>query len=95
MRAKRAALKPVEAVQPPVPRQQPRSLGSRRYGLPDVNALAIVHEGPKTVEQEFRAYSTAPLSSHGTNILGFWQVRAAYLLTSNLSSLTTVGRTGF
>lgn len=95
MHAKRVALKPIEAVWPPVPRQQPCSLGSCRYGLPDVNVLAIVHKGPQTVEQEFRAYNMAPLSSHGTNILGFWQVRAACLLMSNLSSLTTMGWTGF
>jgi hypothetical protein len=76
MHAKRAALKPTETVRPPVTQQQPRSLGSRRYGLPDMVPLTSVRKGAQTVDQEFRAYSMATLSSKGTNILGFWQVRA-------------------
>lgn len=93
MHAKRAALKPSESNQPLVPWQQPHLLGSRHYGLPDARMPLHVHEGAQTVDQEFRMYSMATLSSKGTNILGFWQVSVVYLKL-HLLSLTTRGWPG-
>ncbi|KIK35113.1 hypothetical protein CY34DRAFT_26697 [Suillus luteus UH-Slu-Lm8-n1] len=55
-------------------RQQPRTLGSRLYGLPDINVLPHHDSIAQTVEQEFEAYATANLSPKTTDILAFWEV---------------------
>jgi hypothetical protein len=52
---------------------------SSKYGLP--SDLEIRNLGPKeqTVEQEYKAYVTAPCSEKGTDILKFWEVSVAYI----------------
>jgi hypothetical protein len=66
-----------------VPQQQPRTLGSRLYGLPDIDIRPHHTSNAQTVEQEFEAYTTANLSPKGTDILGFWAVSVLYLDKSN------------
>jgi hypothetical protein len=60
-------------------------LGSRTYGLPDVQTRPERHDGVQTVEQELEAYSTAAHSPKGTDILSFWRV---ILCRSHTFSLT-------
>jgi hypothetical protein len=66
------------------PRQQPRTLGSRLYRLPDIDILPSNNSGAQTVEQEFEAYTTGNLSIKGTDILGFWMVSVLYFYNLNL-----------
>jgi hypothetical protein len=69
-------------------RQQQRTLGSRLYGLPDINTLPRHNSSAQTVEQEFEAYTTANLSPKTTDILAFWEVSILRLHMSYLLSLT-------
>jgi hypothetical protein len=68
--------------------QQQRMLGSRLYGLPDINTLPHHNSSAQTVEQEFEAYTTANLSPKTTDILAFWEVSILRLHMSYLLSLT-------
>jgi hypothetical protein len=72
------------------PRPLPRTLGSRRYGLPMAHAhVQHHHGGGQTVDQEFAAYATATLSPRGTDILAFWNVSPLPLQVTPFSLTTS------
>lgn len=83
-----AQCRPVVAIQ-----QQPRTLGARRYRLPEAHILHP-HDNGQTVDQEFTAYTTAALSPQGTDILMFWNV-SPFTFKSHPLSLTTSCQPGF
>jgi len=46
---------------------------AERYGLCDMGFANAEDTDEQTVEQEYQAYVTAPLSRKGTNILKHWE----------------------
>lgn len=46
---------------------------AERYGLPGMGFANDEDTDEQTVEQEYQAYVTAPLSRKGTNILKYWE----------------------
>jgi hypothetical protein len=50
---------------------------ANEYGITDMMDLVDDEVQPEsTVEEEYMAYTTAPLSPKGTNIIKFWEVRS-------------------
>jgi hypothetical protein len=47
-----------------------------KYSLADMRIADPSSLQSQTIEQEFQAYITSPLSTEGTNIIKFWEVRA-------------------
>jgi hypothetical protein len=66
-----------------LPQQQLCMLGSRLYGLPDIDIWLHHTSNAQIVKQEFEAYTMANLSPKGTDILRFWVVSIPYLDKSN------------
>jgi hypothetical protein len=58
----------------PKPKDAPAFMSlAERYGLYDMGFANAEDTEEQTVEQEYQAYVTAPLSQKGTNILKFWE----------------------
>jgi len=48
---------------------------AEKYGMTDMHIGGASGAAEQTIEQEYQAYITAPLSSSATDILKFWEVR--------------------
>ena len=57
----------------PEPNDPPFMSLAERYGLPNMGFANAEDTDEQTVEQEYQAYVTAPLSRRGTNILKHWE----------------------
>ena len=57
----------------PEPNDPPFMSLAERYGLPNMGFANAEDTDEQTVEQEYQAYVTAPLSWRGTNILKHWE----------------------